>query len=52
MIGLALLLDEKPFFGLAHFLFLGYGLHLVALTLDYNIEKLSSLCSPPAVCIG
>jgi len=51
LIGLALLLDENPFFGLAHFS-LRYGLHLVALTLDYNMEKLSNLCSPPAVCIG
>ena len=54
MIGLAcLLLDEKPLFLVwPSFILLWIALVFV-LRLDYySIEKLRSLCSPPAVCIG
>ena len=53
MIGLACLLDEKPLFLVwPSFILLWIALVFVFVRLDYSIEKLRSLCSPPAVCIG
>ena len=54
MIGLACLLDEKPLFLVwPSFILLWIALVFVLRRLDYySIEKLRSLCSPPAVCIG